>query len=132
MKHYKLKTGKGELNSTSGNHLCGLELGNLPKTTLPPNFQPRRWPREADAALQAGMPEINEPFCDPLPEGRTYAITKARLSVQSFDQKISVSPGDKAAVFEVPLKKGQTKLQAWFTFDGNQTVGAYYVYIVKI
>jgi len=42
MKHYKLKTGKGELNSTGGNHLCGLLLGNLPETTLPPNFQPRR------------------------------------------------------------------------------------------
>jgi len=42
MKHYKLKTGKGELNSTSGNHLCGLLLGELPKTMLPANFQPRR------------------------------------------------------------------------------------------
>jgi len=42
MKHDQLKTGKGELNSTSGNHLCGLLLGNLPQTALPPNFQPRR------------------------------------------------------------------------------------------
>ncbi len=48
MKHYKLKTGKGELNSTSGNHLCGLVLGNLPKATLPPNFQPRRSAAIAD------------------------------------------------------------------------------------
>ncbi|VGO18380.1 hypothetical protein [Pontiella sulfatireligans] len=48
MKHYKLKTGKGELNSTSGNHLCSLVLGNLPKATLPPNFQPRRSDAIAD------------------------------------------------------------------------------------
>jgi len=48
MKHYKLKTGKGELNSTSGNHLCGLLLGNIPETTLPPNFQPRRADAIAD------------------------------------------------------------------------------------
>lgn len=48
MKHYKLKTGKGELNSTSGNHLCGLLLGNLPKDVLPPNFQPRRSDAIAD------------------------------------------------------------------------------------
>lgn len=48
MKHYKLKTGKGELNSTGGNHLCGLLLGNLPKTTFPPNFQPRRSDAIAD------------------------------------------------------------------------------------
>ena len=48
MKHYKLKTGKGELNSTGGNHLCGLLLGNSPKTTLPSNFQPRRSDAIAD------------------------------------------------------------------------------------
>lgn len=48
MKHYKFKTGKGELNSTSGNHLCGLLLGNLPKTTLPANFQLRRADAIAD------------------------------------------------------------------------------------
>ena len=42
MKHYKLKLGKGELNSTSGNHLCGLLLGKLPKTTLPKNLLKRR------------------------------------------------------------------------------------------
>ncbi len=48
MKHYKLKIGKGELNSTSGNHLCGLVLGKLPNTTLPPNFQPRRADAIAD------------------------------------------------------------------------------------
>lgn len=48
MKHYRLKTGKGELNSTGGNHLCGLLLGNLPKATLPSNFQPRRSDAIAD------------------------------------------------------------------------------------
>lgn len=48
IKHYKLKTGKGELNSTSGNHLCGLLLGNLPKETLPVNFQSRRSDAIAD------------------------------------------------------------------------------------
>jgi arylsulfatase A-like enzyme len=92
----------------------------------------RRWPRDADAALQAGMPELNEPFCDPLPEGRAYPITKARLSVQGFDQTVEVGRSDKAAAFEVVLKKGQTKLQAWFTFDGHQTIGAYYVYVEKL
>jgi hypothetical protein len=48
LKHYKLKTGKGELNSTGGNHLCGLLIGNLPKTTLSANFQPRRADAIAD------------------------------------------------------------------------------------
>ncbi len=78
------------------------------------------------------MPEVNEPFCDPLPAGRAYPITEARLSVQGFDQTVDVRKGDKAAVFDVSLKKGQTKLEAWFTFDGSQTIGAYYVYIEKL
>ena len=48
MKHYRLKIGKGELNSTGGNHLCGLVLGKLPMKTLPENFQPRRSDAIAD------------------------------------------------------------------------------------
>jgi len=48
MKHYKLKTGKGELNSTSGNHLCGLLLGDHVRQTIPVNFQPRRSDAIAD------------------------------------------------------------------------------------
>ena len=92
----------------------------------------RRWPRDADVPIIGSVPAVHEPFCDPLPEGRAYPITKARLSVQGFDQTIDVGEGDKAAVFETPLKKGQTKLQSWFTFDGHQTIGAYYVYIEKL
>ena len=48
MKQYKLKTGKGELNSTSGNHLCGLLLENHARQAIPANFQPRRGDAIAD------------------------------------------------------------------------------------
>jgi hypothetical protein len=48
MKHYQLKTGRGSLNSTSGNHLCGLILENPLKESLPANFQPRRSDAIAD------------------------------------------------------------------------------------
>lgn len=48
MKHYKLRTGKGELNSTSGNHLCGLLLENHAQRAIPANFQPRRSDAIAD------------------------------------------------------------------------------------
>jgi hypothetical protein len=48
MKHYKLKTGKGELNSTSGNHLCGLLLEDHARQAIPANFQPRRADAIAD------------------------------------------------------------------------------------
>ena len=42
MKHYKLARGNSELNSTAGNHLCGLLLETHAKRALPLNFQPRR------------------------------------------------------------------------------------------
>ncbi len=42
MKHYKLTRGNSELNSTSGNHLCGLLLNQLASDILPENFQHRR------------------------------------------------------------------------------------------
>jgi hypothetical protein len=48
MEHYKLKTGKGELNSTSGNHLCGLLLAGHARQAIPANFQPRRADAIAD------------------------------------------------------------------------------------
>jgi hypothetical protein len=42
MKQYKIKTGKGELNSTGGNHLLGILLKNHAQQAIPVNFQPRR------------------------------------------------------------------------------------------
>ncbi|MEE9369295.1 MAG: hypothetical protein V3V05_10620 [Pontiella sp.] len=44
MKHYKLKTGKGELNSTSGNHLCGLGQEVIERKTIAPQkINAKRW-----------------------------------------------------------------------------------------
>lgn len=42
IKPFKLRKSKADLNSTAGNHLCGMILGNLPQSHLPENFQPRR------------------------------------------------------------------------------------------
>lgn len=42
MKRYKVKKGKGELNSTGGNYLCGMLLEGHAKRSLPENFHPRR------------------------------------------------------------------------------------------
>ncbi len=48
LKKYTLRQGKADLNSTAGNHLCGLVLGRLPEKVLPENFQPRRSDAIAD------------------------------------------------------------------------------------
>jgi arylsulfatase A-like enzyme len=92
----------------------------------------RRWPREADTPIVRGVPELSEPFCKKLPQGRVYAITRARLTVQEFDKTIAVGETDKAAVFRLPLKKGKTRLKSLFTCDDGTAIGAYYVYVERI
>lgn len=93
----------------------------------------RRWPREADTPISSSLPAINQgPYMDILVEGKAFAVSKARLTVQGLDKTISVSKNDKAAVFDVSLKKGKTNLQTWFTYGGDKTVGSYYVYIERI
>jgi len=42
MKRFKLGKGKEELNSTAGNHLCGLMINQQAMDQLPDNFQSRR------------------------------------------------------------------------------------------
>ena len=48
MKQYKIKTGKGELNSTGGNHLFGILLKSHAQQAIPVNFQSRRSDAIAD------------------------------------------------------------------------------------
>ena len=55
MKHYQLKTGQGRLNSTSGNHLCGLILEKHSGKCLPANFQPRRSDAISDRDILLGQ-----------------------------------------------------------------------------
>jgi hypothetical protein len=99
----------------------------------------RRWPREADAALDEALPPIE---LDPerhavdfglyqLPSTRTEVI-RARLSVGAFDQSVAVEPGQKLVQFSVPLQAGEVNLQTWFTEKNGTERGAYYVYIEKI
>ena len=55
MKRFKVKKGKGELNSTGGNYLCGLLLEGHAKRSLPENFQPRRSDAISDQSVLLTM-----------------------------------------------------------------------------
>ena len=55
MKRFKVKKGKGELNSTGGNYLCGLLLEGHAKQSLPENFQPRRIDAISDQSVLLTM-----------------------------------------------------------------------------
>jgi arylsulfatase A-like enzyme len=83
----------------------------------------RRWPEEADIP-------INE-----APEnGVVFKPTHARLKIAEFDLTKPVYDGDKAAIFQIPLKKGMTRLQSWLIDDRENGFvnGAFYVYIKRL
>jgi hypothetical protein len=92
----------------------------------------RRWPREANASLGDSVPKVEHPLIRTLPEGRPFEIIEARLKVGDYDNAIPVKPVAKAAVFEVDLKKGNTRLQTRFKIHTGETIGAYYVYVERI
>jgi arylsulfatase A-like enzyme len=87
----------------------------------------RRWPKEADAPLTAGLPAYRG-VDGVFPEGKALPIAKARLKVGEVDVSQPVAEGDKAASFTVRLQTGKTQLQTWF-YDarGEELCGAFYV-----
>ena len=91
----------------------------------------RRWAREANAPLAAGLPPHPNPDGE-FPAGVALPIAKARLKVADLDQSLTVGPSDTAVNFTVKLKAGPTKLQTWFyAAVGAEICGAYYVYVHK-
>lgn len=94
-------------------------------------FELRRWPREADAPLRAGLPQFKQ-VDGSLPEGKALPIAKATLHVGTFEQTRDVKPGDTFVRFVVPLKKERIKARTWFyDADGKELCGAYYVYVQR-
>jgi arylsulfatase len=93
-------------------------------------FSLRRWPKEADAAISAGVPAFKATDGE-LPAGRALPIAEARLKIGVFDQRLEVKPGDKEVTFSLPLNATpKTQLQTWFyDAQGNQLCGAYFVYV---
>ena len=91
----------------------------------------RRWPREADAGLAAGLP-AQEHADGQFPPGVALPIAKARVKIGRCDEARAVAPDAKHATFTVKLPAGRTQLQTWF-YDaaGGELCGAYYVYAYK-
>jgi len=81
-------------------------------------FALRRWPVEVDRPINAAIPG-----------GKAISAAKARLKVAGTDLTQSVTKDATAAVFQVQLKVGKTRLQTWFDDDAGVSRGAYYVYV---
>ncbi len=90
----------------------------------------RRYPREADAAICAGVPRFEPRFGDPIPAGKPANITQANLETANGIKTKKVSKTDQAITFIVDLKKGKTQIRAWFGNEQEPIVcGAYYAYV---
>jgi hypothetical protein len=92
-------------------------------------FELRRWPKEADAAISAGLPPFK--FVDgEFPAGKALPISKATIRVGDVEASQNVNPTDKFLRFTFQLTSGPTKVQTWFfDADGKELCGAYYVYV---
>src|SRR5574340_165603 len=91
----------------------------------------RRWPRECDAAISAGIP-AHKAEDGEYPAGVALPIARARLKIGAFDRTIGVQADDREAVFSMTLPAGRTGMQSWFLDAGGQPLlGAYYVYVER-
>ncbi len=95
-------------------------------------FELRRWPREADLDLNAGL-EATPVTDGTLEPGKALPIATARLRVGSGPMlRQAVGPEAGSAVFTVNLEAGPTRLYTWFDdAEGQAILGAYYVYVKR-
>jgi arylsulfatase len=90
----------------------------------------RRWPKEADAPIAAGVMAFKT-VDGSLPPGEALPIAKARLTIDGLAETKPVGPKDKGVTFTVKLRQGRKlPMQSWFyDADGKQLCGAYFAYI---
>lgn len=95
-------------------------------------FELRRWPRERDLALRAGLPA--QPNTDgEFPAGVSLPIAGAGLKIAGIDHTVNVAGDAAAATFRVPLRAGPAELHTSFVDDtGREISGAYYVYARRL
>ena len=95
-------------------------------------FELRRWPREADAPIAAGLP-VHSHTLGQFPVGVALPIAKARVRIGSVDVSSAVSADAKQVTFKAELPSGRTKLQTWF-YDGDdkEICGAYYTSVRRL
>ena len=95
----------------------------------------RRWPREEERALTAGIPGELVAYNDikyGYGGGRALHLTSARLSIGNNDYTRAILPSDHSIVFDVNIEAGETLLQTYLYDEAGQATGAYYVYVERL
>ena len=96
------------------------------------HFELRRWPREADLPLTAGIAGELIDFDDienGYGGGRAIPVKMSVIQVAGIDLSKETNPEDKLSAFVINLQAGETGLQTFLVDDLNQAIGAYYVYV---
>jgi arylsulfatase A-like enzyme len=94
-------------------------------------FELRRWPEEANAAITAGLPKADH-ATGTFPEGVALPITTAAITVGDHRDSKAVAKGDTAVRFTTTLKAGKTSLRTAFAgADGKEICGTYFVTVRK-
>ena len=99
-------------------------------------FALRRWPKELNLPLDAGISQEAADRLAPY-EGhttpRTIQPVRARVALFDREHTVDVAPGELEAVFECDVPQvGQTRLDAWFTDAQGRQQAAYYVYVERL
>jgi arylsulfatase len=93
----------------------------------------RRWPKEADAGIAAGVPAFKA-VDGGLPEGKALPIAKIRLKIDGvIDETKPVPTGAKEVIFTTPIKAGTKTTMQSFCYDesGKELCGAYFAYVTR-
>jgi len=91
-----------------------------------------RWPREANAALNEGLPPFIPRFGRPEPEGMALPVENIHIVLGGKDTCLTVDGNEKSVFYTLPLEQGRTKLQAWFSDKNDEPLcGAFYAYVRK-
>ena len=94
----------------------------------------RRWPREADLEICAGLPASAMPIPGgkPFGPGKALKITEASIKIGNREGSQKVGPGDKSIIFRMNLAEVKTRLYTRFTNGTDISMGASYVYLNKL
>jgi arylsulfatase B len=95
----------------------------------------RRWPREADAAIDASLPaapDVPGVRAWRAQPGKALPIVSASIEIGGQVARKQVVPGSKEVVFTLNLEKGLSDFTATFHTADKQQVGAYYAYVTRL
>jgi len=99
-------------------------------------FELRRWPREENRAIVAGIAGPLMPFTAEIQHGwgggRALPLESARLRVGDRTWSQPIDEEQHAVVFDVDLVAGETQVQSTFFGADGRDLGAYYVYVERL